>query len=258
MKENFIQNKLFKQILFYAGLLLIWQLIVIMKIWPQYIFPSPLKVFSTIIEGFRNNTLWIGMAVSFKRLLIGFGVAIACGTALGVLMLKFKTLDETVGGLVLGLQTLPSICWFPLALLWFGLSEWAIIFVIIAGSLFSITVSTNSAFKNISPIYVSVGRNMGAYGVALLSKVIIPAALPSVIIGLRQGWSFAWRSLMAGELLFNSLGLGFLLNMGRELNDMSQVIGVMVVIAVISILVDRWIFGQVESRIRVKYGLYKK
>lgn len=255
MKKNSIQKKIIRQIFFYLALLLLWQALVMLKLWPQYVFPSPLKVFMTIVYGFRKLSFLIGIMVSFKRLLIGFGISIIFGAILGTLLLKFKNLDDTVGSLILGLQTLPSICWFPLALIWFGLSEWAVIFVIIAGSLFSITITTNLAFKNVLPIYLQVGRNMGAHGIILLWKVIIPAAIPSLLIGLRQGWSFAWRSLMAGELLFNCLGLGYLLNMGRELNDMSQVVAVMLIIMLISIFVDRMVFERIELRIRRRYGL---
>lgn len=248
-------SKLFKQIVFYSLFLFLWEALALSGLWPQYILPAPSKVFFALIAGFANHTFLIGIGVSFKRLLIGFGIAIISGSALGVLLLKFKALDETLGSLVLGFQTLPSICWFPLALLWFGLSEWAIIFVIIVGSLSSITIATNSAFKNISPIYLNVGKNMGAHGVTLLRKIIIPAAIPSLLVGLRQSWSFAWRSLMAGELLFNCLGLGYLLNMGRELNDMSQVIAVIFIIMLISVFIDRMILGKVELAIRRRYGL---
>ena len=255
MKKNLILKKPFKQIIFYLGLLLLWQAVIMLKLWPEYLFPGPAKVFTALFEGFGNHSFLIGMAVSFKRLLIGFGISIVLGSAIGTLLVKYKTLDETVGGLVLGLQTLPSICWFPLALLWFGLNEWSVIFVIIAGSVFSMTIATYSSFKNVPPIYIKVGRNMGAKNLKLLWNIFIPAAIPSLVSGLRQSWSFAWRSLMAGELLYNSLGLGFLLNTGRELNDMSQVIAVIFLIIAISILVDKMIFGRIESKIRARYGL---
>jgi len=255
MKKNSIQKNIGRQIIFYLVLLFLWQALIVLKLWPQYIFPGPLSVFTAIIDGFKNLGFLIAIMVSFKRLLIGFVASIIFGGLLGILLLKFKTLYNTLGSLILGLQTLPSICWFPLALIWFGLSEWAIIFVIIAGSLFSITMATYSSFKNVSPIYIQVGKNMGAGGVRLLLGVIIPAAIPSLLIGLRQSWSFAWRSLMAGELLFNCLGLGYLLNMGRELNDMSQVFAVMLMILLIGIFVDRLIFGKIELKTRLKYGL---
>lgn len=255
MKANSGSAKLIKQAVFYAALVFLWQLVAALGVWPGYVFPSPLNVMRAVAEGVMDGSFLIGIVVSFRRLLIGFFIAMLLGGLLGVILRVSKSLDETIGSLVLGLQTLPSICWLPLALLWFGLSEWAIIFVVVAGSLFSITMATNSAFKHTPPLYINVGRNMGARGVVLLWRVVVPAALPSLLMGLRQSWSFAWRSLMAGELLFNCLGLGFLLNMGRELNDMNRVVAVMFIIMIVSIFIDRLIFGKIESGIKRRYGL---
>lgn len=250
-----IKRRLIRQLLFYLTLLTLWQVIVLLKIWPKYLLPSPLGVLETLINGFKDRTFLIGIAISLKRILIGYGISIIFGGILGILISKFKFLDDTIGSLVLGLQTLPSICWLPLAILWFGLNERAIIFVVIIGALFSITLATESGVKSISPLYIKAGKNMGAKKAVLFLDVIIPAALPTIISGLKQGWSFAWRSLMAGELLFVSMGLGYLLTMGRELNDMNQVIAVMIMIAFISILVDKLIFGRIESNIRRKWGI---
>ena len=250
--------KIIRQIVFYALLLALWQVLFSMKIWPQYLFPSPEQVLETLIDGFKNKTFLIGIGVSLRRLAIGYGISIVLGMTLGLLIGKFKLLDETVGGFFAGLQTLPSICWLPLAILWFGLNESAIIFVVVMGSLLSVTIATDGGVKNIQPIYLRAGRNMGASGMRMFTDVILPAAFPSILMGLKQGWSFAWRSLMAGEILFVSLGLGHLLNMGRELNDMSQVIAVMIVIIAIGIFMDRVVFGVLESRVRQTWGLDRK
>lgn len=252
-----MRKRIIKQVIFYICLLLLWEVLVLLKLWPNYIFPSPTKVFETVIAGFRDSSFLIAIGISLKRIIIGFGISIILGGILGILMSKFDLVNETVGSLVLGLQTLPSVCWLPLALLWFGLNERAIIFVVIMGALFSITIATYSGIKNVPSIYTKSGRNLGARKLKLFLEVIIPAAMPSIISGLKQGWSFAWRSLMAGELLFVSLGLGYLLMVGRELNDMSQVLAVMLIIAFISILVDKLIFGRVERNIRRKWGLAK-
>jgi NitT/TauT family transport system permease protein len=192
-----------------------------------------------------------------RRLFIGYLISIIFGTLLGLLIGKYKLLDETIGGLVTGLQTLPSICWLPLAILWFGLNEVAIIFIVIMGSLLSVTMATDSGVKNIQPIYLRAGRNMGARGMAMFTDVVLPAALPSILMGYKQGWSFAWRSLMAGEILFVSLGLGHLLNVGRELNDMSQVIAVMIVIVCVGMIMDFMVFGFLEKKVRHIWGLEK-
>jgi len=244
-----------KQVIFYFILLLLWHFLFTLKIWPEYIFPSPVKVFKTMVEGFRNRTFIIAILISLRRILIGFGISIVAGSILGVLMVKSKIFNSTFGKLIMGIQTLPSICWFPLAILWFGLSEQAIIFIAVMGSLFSITISVYSGIKHIPPIYLRTARNMGSRRLNMLFWVLVPAATPSLITGLRHGWSFAWRSLMAGELLFVSLGLGHLLMMARELNDISQVIAVIFIIIVISVLIDKLIFGMVELKIKKRWGL---
>jgi NitT/TauT family transport system permease protein len=246
---------LIKLVIFYLILIGLWQGLSLLKIWPEYIFPTPVGVVKTLIAGFEDKTFIIGILVSMKRILIGYGLSIVIGLCLGLLIGRVKTLDETLGTLVLGFQALPSICWLPLALLWFGLSESAMQTVVILGSLFSIIIGADTGVKNVPPIYIRAARTMGASGFHLYTKVIMPAALPSIISGFKQGWSFAWRSLMAAELLYVGLGLGHLLMMGRELNDMNQVIAVMIVIIVIGMVVDRLIFAKIENKIRERWGL---
>ena len=246
--------KILRQIVFYLFLAALWQILFNLKFWPRYLFPSPGQVFETLIYGFRDKTFLIAIGISLKRLLIGYGISMVFGTTLGLLIGKIKFLDETVGGFLVGLQTLPSICWLPLAILWFGLNESAITFVVVMGSLFSITMATDSGVKNIQPIYLRAGLTMGATGMRLFTHVVLPAALPQVLIGLKQGWSFAWRSLMAGEILFVSMGLGHLLNVGRELNDMSQVIAVMIVMVMMGVFMELLVFGTAERRVRQIWG----
>lgn len=248
-------RKTILQILFYAGMLALWQGIVALKIWPEYLFPSPLRVFQSLLQGFSDKSFLIGISISLKRILVGYGLSIVGGLILGFSLAHVKMLEETVGSLILGLHTLPSICWLPIGILWFGLSDAAILLVIIFGSLFSLTIATLDSIKNISPIYVRAARTMGAKNLRLYWEIVLPAAFPSIVTGLKQGWSFAWRSLMAGELLFVSLGLGQLLQMGRELNDIAQVFAVMIVIVAIGLIVDFWIFGAIEKKIRTRWGL---
>lgn len=248
-------RKLLLQLGFYLAVLLLWQGFCALKFFPPYLFPSPLKVFGSLWDGIQDGSVLINLAVSMRRILIGYGLSILGGLALGLMLAHSRIVEDTVGSLVLGLHTLPSICWLPVGILWFGLSDAAILLVIIFGSLFSLTIATHDGIKNISPIYIRAARTMGTRGWRLYSDIILPAALPSIISGLKQGWSFAWRSLMAGELLFVSLGLGHLLHMGRELNDISQVFAVMIVIIVIGLIVDFWIFGILERKVRLRWGL---
>ena len=248
-------SALVRKIVFYAGLLIIWQALVWLGFWPQYIFPAPLGVLQKIIRGTQNLTYVYGILASMQRILVGFGLSAVAGILLGLALGRIKVLDETLGSLVLGLQTLPSICWLPLSLLWFGLSETAILFVVVMGALLSITTATEAGVKNTPPLYMRAARNLGARGWKMYALVIFPAALPSIITGMKLGWSFAWRSLMAAELLYVSLGLGQLLTMGRDLNDMNQVVAVMLIIIMIGLVVDRFVFSPIEVRVRERWGL---
>ena len=263
MLSNFLYKdavffKIIRQVIFYALLFFLWKFVFSLKIWPSYLFPSPGQVWETLAGGFHDKSFPIAIIISMKRLFIGYGISVFLGVPLGFLIGKTKFLNETLGGFFMGMQTLPSICWLPLAILWFGLNESAILFVVVAGSVLSIIMATDSGVKNIQPIYLRVGRNMGASGMRMFTEVVLPAALPSILTGLKQGWSFAWRSLMAGEILFVSLGLGHLLNMGKELNDMSQVIAVMIVIIGIGVVMDMLVFGLWEKRTRQIWGLERK
>lgn len=248
-------RKSVRQLGFYIVLVALWHLVAELKIWPPYLFPSPLSVLDSLRAGFGDRTFLIGMGISMKRILLGYGLSVACGTALGFLLAASTLAKDTLGGLVLSLQSLPSLCWLPLAVLWFGLSEKAIIFVVVMGSLLAVTINTEAGVRHVPRIYMMAGRNLGARGHRLLLHVILPASLPHIVTGLKQGWAFAWRSLISGEMIFVSLGLGHLLMMGRDLNDMSQVLAVMILIMAIGYSVDRLVFEMLENRIRRQWGL---
>lgn len=206
------------------------------------------------MQGIADGAIPRGVATSLYRLLVGYGISLVGGVALGLGLARSRVLRESVGTIVTGLQSLPSICWLPLALLWFGLSETAILFVVVAGSLLAITSSTESGVKNVPPLYIRAARTMGARGLQLYLRVILPAALPSILSGMRLGWTFAWRSLMAGELLYVSGGLGQLLATGRELNDMARVMAVMLAIVLLGLLTEVLIFQRIEARVRERWG----
>jgi NitT/TauT family transport system permease protein len=244
------------RVVFFLIVLALWEVLGRLGLWPEYIFPSPLGVARTLGRLIRNGSFVVAVSVSLRRLLVGFAISAVAGVALGLATARVRLLDETIGSLVLGFQALPSICWLPLALLWFGLGERAILFVIVMGALLSITSATEAGVKNTPPLYLRAARNLGARGWRLYALVVLPAALPAILSGMKLGWSFAWRSLMAAELLFVSLGLGQLLMMGRELNDMSQVVAVMLIIIAIGLVVDRLIFAVLESRVRARWGLH--
>ena len=158
-------------------------------------------------------------------LLIGYFVGIVVGLPLGLLTARWKFLHDTIGMLALGLQTLPSVCWVPLALLWFGQTEAAMLFVVIMGTLWSVVIATETGVRNVPPIYRRAALTMGSKRLHIWIKVILPASLPFIVSGMKQGWAFAWRSLMAAEIyvtILTGFGLGQLLHYGRELNAMDR------------------------------------
>lgn len=241
--------------LFLGSLLAVWQILASLGVWDPLLFPSPWAVIRSIGESVASGRLPIAVAISLRRLAFGYGLSVAVGIALGTGLGRSETLRGTVGLLLLGLQALPSICWLPLALLWFGLSETAIFFVVLMGSVLSIASATEAGVRNVPPLYVRAARSMGAKGFVLYRTVVLPAALPQIVTGAKLGWSFAWRSLMAAELLYVSGGLGQMLSMGRELHDMALVIAVMVVIVALGLTVEKLLFGRAEDALRTRWGL---
>jgi NitT/TauT family transport system permease protein len=170
---------------------------------------------------------------------------------------RFKLLQDTVGLLALGLQTLPSVCWVPPALLWFGQTEAAMFFVVVMGTVWSVIIATQGGVRNIPPIYARAARTMGSRGIHTWLSVMLPAALPFIVGGMKQGWAFAWRSLMAAEIyvtILSGFGLGRLLDYGRELNAMDQVIGIMLVLVVIGLLADKVVFSPWERLLQRRWG----
>lgn len=255
VRGGFAWRTWLRRLIFYALLLLLWQGVVQLGIWPDYTLPGPLTVFNSLITGFQTGLFLQGSLVSLQRLVIGYAISLVIGLVLGLLIGNVRAVEETVGSLVLGLQALPSVCWLPLAILWFGLSEQAITFVVVMGALFSITLGVDAGVKNTPPIYLKAARNLGSRGVSLYARVVLPAAMPAILNGLKQGWTFAWRSLMAGELLYFTVSLGNLLEQGRDLNDASQIMAVMVVIIVIGVAIDSLVFAPLERRVRLRWGL---
>jgi NitT/TauT family transport system permease protein len=248
-------RKIFRHAIFYSVLIGVWVLLAKLRVWPPYIFPSPQGVLESLWTGFADHSFWIAIAVSMKRMLVGYALSVVLGMLLGLGVASNKFLEETMGGLLVSLQSLPSICWLPLAVLWFGLTEKAILFVVVMGSLLSVTIAMETGRQQMPRIYGMAGRNLGARGFRLFWHVLLPASLPYIVSGLKQGWAFAWRSLISGEMIFVSLGLGQLLMMGRDLNDMNQVIAVMILIIAIGYVVDGLVFSSIERRLQNKWGL---
>ena len=248
-------KKSVNQLIFAAGVLVLWETLALLKVWPPYLFPTPQGVAESLWDGFKDHSLWIGIGVSMRRVVIGYVISVILGILLGMLLATNKFLEDTLGRVILGLQSLPSACWVPIALLWFGLSETAIIFVTITGSLLAVTQSTKAGFDNVPRILSMAGRNLGAKGPQMFWHVMLPASLPYLLDGLRQGWAFAWRSLITGEMIYISLGLGQILMTGRDLNDINLVVAVMILIALLGYAVDGILFRRLDISIRNNWGL---
>ena len=246
---------------FFAGLLVIWEILVRTKVWSPVLVPSPLIVADYLWGAIRDGTLLEASTVTMKRLFLGYIFGIVIGLPSGLLTARFKVFQDTLGLMALGLQTLPSVCWVPLALLWFGQTEAAMFFVVVMGTLWSVVIATDNGVRNIPPIYARAARTMGSRGLHTWVKVMLPASLPFVVSGMKQGWAFAWRSLMAAEIyvtILTGFGLGHLLHYGRELNAMEQVIGVMLVIVVIGLAADKVLFSPWERFLHRRWGTQGK
>jgi NitT/TauT family transport system permease protein len=243
--------------LFFGTLIIWWEVMVRAGVWNQFFVPSPLDVAKYFVSSIKDGTLLQGSLVTIKRLLLGYAVGVALGLPLGLLNSRFKFSEDTVGLLALGLQTLPSVCWAPLALLWFGQTETAMFFIVIMGSVWSILLATDAGVRSVPPIYIRAARTMGSKGLHTWFKVILPASLPFVVTGMKQGWAFAWRSLMAAEIyvtILTGFGLGHLLHYGRELHAIDAVVGIMILIVVIGLLTDKVLFSPMERFMHRRWG----
>jgi NitT/TauT family transport system permease protein len=242
--------------LFIATFLGVWHLVFMLGIWPEVSLPSPAMVAESFIYLVKNLTLIVSIGVTMYRLVIGFTLSIIIGVSVGLAMVKFPGFGKTMSSFAVGLQSFPSVAWVPFAILLIGLNDAGILFVVIMSSVFSVMMSTYGGIRNISPIYIRAARNMGAKGFSLFRYVMIPAATPSLIVGIKQAWSFAWHALIGAEILIAaSVGLGHVLLVGREFQLMDQIIASMITIFAIGLVFDRVLFSKLEERVRERWGL---
>lgn len=223
--------------------------------WPM---TDPLQAAAAPAVGaVHDSPLVRALAVSAVRLTLGFTVSLAFGLVVGVALWRLAFLNALLGPLFLGLQTLPSVCWVPLAILTFGINERGILFVLIMGSAFSMAIAMRDGLRALPPVYRAAGMMLGARRLHLYGFVLLPASLPALAGTLRQGFSFAWRSLLGAELILltQRRGVGFLLNVGRDFADVAQVVAVMVVMVAVGMAMDRWVFAILERRVGQRFGL---
>jgi NitT/TauT family transport system permease protein len=253
-------KRVFTASAFFVLLIAAWHWAFVARIWSPVLVPSPQSVLRYLGEITLDGTLEDAAGVTMKRLLAGYLIGLLAGVPLGFLTARVQAMRDTLGVMALGLQGLPSVCWVPLALLWFGQTEAAMLFVVVMGTLWSVILATETRIRNVNPLYVRAANTMGSQGLHTWIHVMLPASLPFIVSGMKQGWAFAWRSLMAAEIfvtILTGFGLGQLLHYGRELNAMDQVIGIMVVIVLIGLLADKIIFSPWENFLHRRWGTSK-
>jgi NitT/TauT family transport system permease protein len=238
--------------------LLLWQLVVWSHWKPEYLLPGPTTVLPDLWHRIQDGSLVSATVETLSRGVKGYLIALVIGIAMGSVMAQVKVLRVAFGSLVTGLQTMPSIAWFPLAIVLFHLSETAIIFVVVVGSAPSIANGLLTGVDNIPPLMLRAGRVLGASRWQTYRRIILPASLPSFIGGMKQGWAFSWRSLLAGELLVQIGGqtsLGRALDIERNLLDMSGLLAIMLAVLIVGSVIDAAVFGTMERAIRRRWGL---
>ncbi len=251
-------KRLLHAVAFFVALILIWHFAV--KAMPprlRLIAAPPLDVWRYLVHSASDGDILGAAWVTIKRLMIGYVIGVVLGIPLGLLTARFEWAKDTIGVVGLGMQTLPSVCWVPLAILCFGQTEASMLFVVVMGTMWSVQIAVDNGVRTVPPIFARAARTMGSRGFHTWFSVILPASLPFIVSGVKQGWAFAWRSLMAAEIyvpILTGMGLGQLLNYGRDLHAMDQVIGIMLVIVVIGLLADKILFSPWERFLHKRWG----
>lgn len=252
-----LRRSVLPPVLALAVLLLVWQLLVWAQVRPSYVLPGPVDVAESL--RLRGPDAWRAARTSIERGVIGFVVAVLLGTPLGLLVARVRAVRVAVGPLITGLQVLPSVAWVPAGIIWFGLSDATVYFVVLMGAVPSIINGLVAGVDQVPPLFRRVGHVLGAGRWGMVRHVILPAAFPGYLAGLKQGWAFSWRSLMAAEIIAVGghirFGLGALLQQGRELADMSLVVLAILLILVVGIAVELLVFAPLERRVLRSRGL---
>ena len=243
------------RILFFLLVFFVWYLIATVGQIPSYIVPSPVDVIKSFTQGFISGHYSLAIFYSLIRVVSGYFLALIAGIITGILLARYYLLDITFGKTILALQSIPSVAWVPLALLWFGISNKAVLFIIILEAVLPVTLGTKNAMKNIPHNLIRAAQTLGSRGLHLYWNVIIKAMIPELVTGLRLSWAFAWRALIAGELFISGSGIGQTLELGRALADMPQVISMIIIIGLIGFITENVFFGTIEKNVRTAWGL---
>ena len=218
------------------------------------VLPSPLSVMHALFKNVTDIFFWNTVASSFWRIFIGYFTAIFIGGMIGITLSWYREFARSLNSVFLGLQSFPSICWIPIASLWFGFGSGAVIFVVVLGSIFSIIIGFEQAFSSVPPIYIKAARTMGSSGLKLYFEIIVPAAIPQILYVLKLGWSYAWRTLVGSEIIIAVLGIGKLFKEAQSGEQMANLFALNIFIMLISIFVDCGIFGLLDKYIQKNRG----
>ena len=249
-----LQNNWFQKLSFFLAFLMIWQAISSLNLYPEYLLPSPYKVLKTLVTGFFTGDYIQAVYFSFKRVILGYLLAVVVGIFCGLAIARYRILDNTIGASLTALQSIPSVAWVPLALLWFGISETAVLFIVVLEAFIPSALGVRTGVHTIPKAIIRAAQALGAKGIDLYIRVIFPSIIPNLISSLRLSWAFAWRALIAGELFVNGLGIGQKLELGRSLADMSQVMAMMIIIAILGYITDDLFFRSIEKQIQKVWG----
>ena len=244
-----------------GAVLLLWWAVSASGLFIVAVLPPPGEALRAFADTFAQDSppnresLVQATQASVIRLIVGLGIGVLIGTIFGLAMAASTAIQRSLGSLMSGLQALPSISWLPLAIIWFGLNERAILFVVIIASIPAVAIAAASAIRLVPPLLVRAGRTLGAKRGTLYARVVLPAAVPAYVAGLQSAWALGWRALMAGELISTGgRGLGHLLDANRQLTSTSNIFAVMLMIIIVGMAVES-LFGIVDRRVRSRRGL---
>ncbi|KQR15940.1 ABC transporter permease [Cellulomonas sp. Leaf334] len=241
-----------------GALLVVWQVAYLLELKPPYALPSPADTWHTLLGTIQDGSAWRAVTLSVQRAAVGFSMSVVVGVAIGVALAASPLLRRAFGPIITGLQSLPSVAWVPAAIIWFQLTDATMYAVILLGAVPSIVNGLLAGTDQVPPLYLRVGRVLGATGWTRIRFVLLPAALPGFLGGLKQGWAFAWRSLMAAELIVQTglgTGLGQILDLGRVTSDMSLVIASIGLIFLVGIVIELVVFAPLERHVLHSRGL---
>lgn len=240
-------------------LIAVWQAVWASAVLPEYAVPQPATVGGDLWNLISSGNVWSILWTSLRRAVLGFLIGLVIATPLGLVVAKVRVVRSAIGPLLSGLQSLPSVAWVPAAILWFGITPAAVYFVVLLGSVPSIANGLVSGIDQVPPILPKVGTTLGAGRLANARHILLPAALPGYLAGLKQGWAFSWRSLMAAELIANSpqlgQGLGQFLEFASSFNDMAKVLTAIVLILAVGVGIDLIVFRPLERAVLHARGL---